>query len=506
MLTKALKYKCISLVLVMILACSIITGCDSEDTEGDFIKKNIVDNSKYRTVTICFQGKKNDRSEPVMEEIEARLKSTLKIDLNFKWLGGGYGESYLKKIEEMIASGQEIDAFFAKYPSTNEYILEFQRKGLLKDISEELRLYAPKIYLRMDSETMNDASCGGALVSIPSFVPSTTRLGVVVRQDLMNKYGIEEMENFEDYESFMKIVKEKEEDIIPGCINSGVYTLLYPTDLEIFYEPFLAYRRSDPDTKLIPLEQTSEFSSAVQLAKKWYDAGYTKSGDILRQGWGFDGMLSAGELASVLTGWNRACSWARERGSTYKLRAYPLYMDRPAQKGTGYSESLVFTKNIKNHELVLKFIEWAHSSQENYDLLMYGIDGYDYWIKDGKVTHPKSKTWHYSNWFGSSAFEDIEYMRPFGTDQIDFKEYYRHVIEYNTEYPITYGFTPDSSKYKDIVKKRQDKFLKLMDDVFYETFKMSLGDFIGGQKKDGADELTKKIQIQLDEWKKNKKG
>ncbi len=60
----------------------------------------------------------------------------------------------------------------------------------------------------------------------------------------------------------------------------------------------------------------------------------------------------------------------------------------------------------ENAEDVLRFIEWVHASQENYDLFVYGIEGKDYTIENGRLKR-------LGDFYLTSdpAFWDIDYMR-----------------------------------------------------------------------------------------------
>jgi hypothetical protein len=79
---------------------------------------------------------------------------------------------------------------------------------------------------------------------------------------------------------------------------------------------------------------------------------------------------------------------------TDPLRLLRLYPEKPVQRGNpmgsfNVNGSFMFPESSNNTAMVLRFLEWVQLDRENYNLMMYGIEGEDYVLKDGKPEKPE---------------------------------------------------------------------------------------------------------------------
>lgn len=72
----------------------------------------------------------------------------------------------------------------------------------------------------------------------------------------------------------------------------------------------------------------------------------------------------------------------------------------------------VFAKNSDAVVESMQFLEWVHSTQENYELIQYGELDTNYQIIDDKLLFPRDSTaLSLNHWMGSNGFNDITLKR-----------------------------------------------------------------------------------------------
>lgn len=216
MLKKHLCLISIFLILFALSGCSDPTGNLGKKTETGANK------STLPPVTLTFYiaggGEKNDSKE-VLDKVAEECG--LNIKLEFKYFEGKYAGPYLQEIKKVIASNTAFDALCVGMPE--EYDLtgggysfaDMARDGVLKDITGLLPEYAPDILSMLDKKELEAAKIDGKLYAIPPLYPRAENVFAAVNQDLMNKYGIETLDTFEDYGNYLKMVNRER----AGCFT-----------------------------------------------------------------------------------------------------------------------------------------------------------------------------------------------------------------------------------------------------------------------------------------------
>jgi len=152
------------------------------------------------------------------------------------------------------------------------------------------------------------------------------------------------------------------------------------------------------------------------------------------------------------------------------------------------------------------FLNWIQSDRENYRLFRYGIHGRDYNIVNECITMPdnaRSINELFASWIGASAWININYEGSYwiGGNRFDMKEYWQQIVV-NTACVPHSGFEPDYTSVQSAWLFRRSSFTSLIIEMERGTFQdKDLDDYINRMKKNGADELVRVIQQQLDQWK-----
>lgn len=115
----------------------------------------------------------------------------------------------------VLAGGEGIDCIYTA-PWCHMYTEA--AKGSFYTLSEQfIEEYMPLTAKYQDPKSFKEATVNGKLVAIPANKETAMNKIVAIRQDIAEKYGIDELNNWDDYMNYMLTVAEKETP------ESGIY-------------------------------------------------------------------------------------------------------------------------------------------------------------------------------------------------------------------------------------------------------------------------------------------
>lgn len=169
--------------------------------------------------------------------------------------------------------------------------------------------------------------------------------------------------------------------------------------------------------------------------------------------------------------------------------------------------SIALNSNSENIERTLMFLNWVQSSQENYDLLIYGILGKHYLLKDGLIFMPEGMEEDknpYYGWF-SLPFRNANLDREWADeyDPVNKSEDITSFLKKYTSYAPHEGFYPDYKDIQALCDTRVQLFgNKIGSRLEHGAFDMEKADSIIEEiNKAGTDQIVYEAQKQLDNWK-----
>jgi len=559
--------KRLTVTLLMLLICAVffstLTGCEKKNSELDELfgipdeaEEVEIDINTSTYLTIFFMGEPKPDTAAVYKEIEKRTADILKVKFNFCWYDtygyGGYESlsrsTYMYQVrhemseqrtkqEELSPLGKSfainytLDAFecFGNEPMSGSVIATLARAGKLRDITELLPQYAPNLYMMLTEEDIKAASIDGRLYVAPSLYPVEHGVCAIVREDLKNKYGIPDIKTLEDYELYLKTIKENEDSIIPGKI-CGTLMEIFPHCYGyavLDHECYMVYDPEDPEMRIIPLENASGFEEFINMLLRWYND------DLLDTQYGLEkgitdfrhpvpfSRLTGGEISSFLMAETRMDgkmdTMLEEfnhilrnnlKDKNARLKAYILYPERQRWKvsphGTRYAGGcMAFNEFSPNVETALRFIDWVYATQENYDLFMYGIKGEHYEVDGDDFRLPSNSTYsenRYIGWPGSKAIRSFVFERFFTTNPDEDKENYINRLR-KAVYAPHEGFFAETNQISNEVWQRDIAMSNFERSLLTGQFKAeALRGFIESLRIAGSDTIVDELQMQLDAW------
>lgn len=495
--------KVVSVIAGLSTIISAFSGC--KDSKKVTLQNDINKDLPPVTLTFDWPGDKPSDADEVLNQVEEKCK--LNIKLKFNYLGSNYSNS----IGNMISSSKFDADAFATARSSNQYLDCYQlaQKGYLKDITKLLGKYAPNINKSLSAQDLEANEINGKLYYIPSLYPQTDCVSVAVNQDLMKKYNISSIKNFDDYEAYLKIIKDKEPDFAPGALKISSYCaveqafnyVLLDEDLSLVYD------YNDPQMKIIPWEQTAAFKKIVDYFTRWNDNSYIVNEHATQKQFA-SAMISnpvEGPTSVNITNANAVIT-------KMNFYNYPLYTDKPLFRISPVNNTnsgvIAINSNSKNAERVLMFLNWVESSKENYNLFMYGIEGKDYQSTNGTMTLPEGNKIYtsYANWF-KVPFMNLNFMQSSQINNTNIDSY-RSVIKSKTKYAPHEGFVPNYAKIQDQFNSRVQLVISnilkpLSNGLLYNS---NVDSAVKNINDAGTTEpVVTEIQKQLDAWKASKK-
>lgn len=507
-----------------ITAYSLLNRSTQEPDEENFLPagwETDIDKLKDTTLTFYINGPRTSDDDKVLEAVNRKLRDDLKTNISFKYYWEYY-DDFLNRVRRDNASGITCDAFLYN-TNIQTPVKALADEGLIMDVSKLFPEYAPGYYSQFSGEDIKAMNVNGGIYVIPSRMPSASMRYVLVRQDLMEKYGIPEIHSYDDYEVFLDAIVKNEPDMIPVRFKDtslGFFADMYGY-VVLDYITGLVYKWDDPDMRLTTWDQTPEFMEGLERLQRWYDNGYLDvENNKLTDGFSvvngkfefdiYDHLITDLKSASFICNPDeqmRINALLRSKGITdCYFRAYPLCEGYSARNSL--MESGIMINSVSQQaERVLMFIDWLQSDSINYDLLMYGQKDINYIDREDYIEPPADAAVTFQDWSWRTAFENIDYRRgtyPGNENEI---RAYSAIISERTRYAPHYGFTPDYSAVKDIYNNMLMRY-SILERVIYMGYDTEdyMEWFRDEQKKAGADIMISEIQNQLDKYMKGITG
>jgi putative aldouronate transport system substrate-binding protein len=168
-------------------------------------------------------------------------------------------------------------------------------------------------------------------------------------------------------------VKEGEPEVTP---LTSSYNWMFETagfDPIVSQEVPVAIRFDDKDMKVFNAAATPEFQASVELARKWYDAGYTPK-DKLEQA-DADAMWKAGKFAMSMAGVVKP-GGDIESSQRFGQEVVSHSVTKPFLTTAGTTATLNgICRTSKNPDRAMQVLELFNTDKDVYNLLSKGIEG-----------------------------------------------------------------------------------------------------------------------------------
>lgn len=473
------------LLVLLIASVSVMAGCSGKK-EGA---------AALETVTILYPGERSDRmNEFLNNEFAEKMAADLglKVEVTFvPWA------QYWEQKDIMLAANEPIDLYWDGLPDLST-IVNKKQAMVLDDLIQE---YGQDMLKVLPMEQLQGATIDGKIHGIPSaYAPSSAMYQLVaVRQDILEAVGMTDLKTADDLKEFATKAKAKFPEMkgpadvvfkpLTRYFADEQYNWIAVEDLVVFGED---------SKKAYSYYETEAFQQVAKFNRGMYDAGlYTE--DLTIKYNERDSRMQTGLYLWVEGSLGKEMeiiNTIKANAPDAKVKTYLLAEDKPRYVTATGGEVLGIPVNAPNPEGAMKFVNWIYKSQENYQFALYGVEGKDYEIVDGRINKLTPSEFFYEWMFRNQNYQ------LFGPDvaqeSIDkYKSWDDQAVR-----SASLGFRFNNEKVKSIetaLKEVVGKDLAAIRSGFV-AFETAYPKAIQKLKKAGIDEYVAEVQRQLDEF------
>ncbi len=370
---------CVLFGIILMVTCSsaTLTSCSKmvdgpSETSGKVTFHFYGHGAESTTKTPKYQ-------EEVLKQINEKLQNDLGFTADFKvtiYPDDTFGE----KLMLDLAAKKPVD--FARINTPAAQVADLYNKHMILDITQYINK-SENLKSNISENVWKEVSVGGKILAIPMPVFQTTITGWI-RGDLLKKIGMNVPSTLSEFESFLKKVKEQNPSMVPYMAPLANMEQLL---LGSFTDKPGAYIDGDGNIK-----------------PKFYDEGYknfiAKLAEWYKQGLIDDSVFNTDENKTIdvfgknMVGVAGVNIWQLQWGTLgavntsnpdWNITFLSPFSDAKKYPTDGLAtEALIVPATSKNAEKAIQFANWCMYDQENYMLVVNGIQGKSYDIvKEG---------------------------------------------------------------------------------------------------------------------------
>ena len=391
---KFLKLFCMVLACIMLLALAAACSNPDEKLESDEKGVYYLDEDGVKVYKVImmdhgvpFTTNQFKYRERVMDVINEKLYKDLgyKVDITVEVYAD---DTFADKLATRLADGDQLDLVRqTQKQNLNSYV----DQGIAKNLDQYMET-AENLKENLSASIIKEVSYDGSVYAIPlDQLPVNTV--TYVRGDLLDKAGYDALTTLQDWEGFLKKVKDGGTEYL----NSKMETVPLMGNLNSMQEMFLAYFTDTPgsffdgENNMLPKYFNDGYKQFILKMREWMKEGYIDSSLFSFNEFGMNSYISNQITAAVACG-----IYSLEFGSLNTVnKAHPEWEISPllpikntdgkyASQGL-MGEYLFVPYCAKSAGVAVDLIDWMLFNEENYMLMRCGIEGVTYTVDENKV-------------------------------------------------------------------------------------------------------------------------
>jgi putative aldouronate transport system substrate-binding protein len=313
-----------------------------------------------------------------------------------------YVDDYWNKLALAIAAGEEWDLVWAHTSTLSDLVA----KGVYQPIDKVFRNSAPNIAASAPKSVLAAGTIDNELYALARVIPMAEyNLVYNIRGDLRQKYGLPEITTLEGLEAFFDKILANERNMV--CTADHNAQPLYPVFAN-YYFPLgdgggvpVYVDPADPSHTVKSFMESDGFKKVVETKVRWRQKGYILADDsrIANPHLGFINGVVACLPSNTLSETERIDALAANVPGafieTVLLNPSPLYLTQ------GGDNMLAVASTSRHPAETVAFINWIKSSQTNFDLWSFGVQGVNYKLDGNAISYdgiPDTKRYSPNVW------------------------------------------------------------------------------------------------------------
>lgn len=487
--------KIVTLLASALLITSTLAGCGSKEVSGGTQGTGTKKPAEVKPLNILYPGDENDRfSEFLKTDFAEKMKKDLNLEVKVTFVPWA---QYWEQKDIMLAAKEPIDLYWDGLPDLSTMVNKKQAR-VINDLIDK---YGQDMLKVLPKEQLEGAKVNGKIYGIPSaYAPSSAMFQLVtVRQDILEAVGMSEIKTADDLKEFATKTKAKfpnmkgAADVIfkPLTRNFGdeQYHWVASQDLVVFGEE---------SKKVYSYFETKAFQEVAKFNREMYKSGlytedltikYNERDSRMQTGLYLWVEGSVGKEMEIINS-------VKANAPEARLKSYLLKADAPRYITATGGEVLCIPETAPNPEGAMQFINWLYSSKDNYNFALYGVQGKDYEIVDGRIKKISANDFFYEWMFRNKNYQ----MFAPDVDQQAIDTYQKW--DDNAKRSESLGFRFNNEKVKNIetaLNEVAGKELLAIETGFVD-FQTEYPKAIEKLKAAGIDEYVAEVQRQFDEF------
>lgn len=512
-----------------LLGTLFLGGCGSEATQTQNSTEGAASTAVSESEGKTYRG--NDVSEPVTikmyligdrtpdfdlvyDEVNKKLEETVNATVEVEFLSWAEHDT---KYSLLFSSGEDFDLIFTA-TGWAHYSETANMGGFYELTPEFISTYAPDIQAVAPEDAWEQAQIDGKIYMVPCYKNEYASGGnLLVRGDLMEKYGYEDITSRDELEAFLDDVCTGEASVSALGTGGGEFQDLYEW-LTLGYSAIngddnklFMYHYADPsDLEVRYILDWDEFSDYCHKMQEMYEKGYWSADSLNSQDEKQDNFLNG--KSAVMT-WNLSnqLSYGRIANSEHpdwNSRIIDFAPDL-AQKVYPYTNNgMAINRNSRNKERAMMVLNEFYTNPEIYDLTKLGIEGV-HWEAVGEDQYKLlDKNSDYGvdancNWgWTNEAINRTEYVEnPTLLDETytGIIEGYADKIKHHTLDAFVFDPTPVNTEIA-IISTLMDKYYKPLNLGMAKDVDATLADFSEKMEDAGVQKVIDEMNRQIEEF------
>lgn len=478
--------KLISLATCVVISTSLLlTGCQSSGEKGE------TKGGKVTKLTWYAIGQEPKDIKKVLDETNKYLEKKINANLDMKFIDFG---DYNQKMSVIINSGEDYDlAFTCSW--AGDY-LGNSRKGAFLELDSYLDKQGKDMKEVIDKRFWDGAKIDGKTYAVPNQKEISSVPMWVFTKEYVDKYNIpyKNIHTIEDLEPWLKVIKEKEPGVTPLYITKGFSVTQY---FDQIVEP-VGIESDDNTLTVKNMFETDKMKSQLNTLRKYYKAGYINADSATAQD-----DKSVKRFVTKGDGQPYAdLIWSKDL-------KYPVVtsniIDPLITNGSTTGSMIAVSKNSKNPEKSVEFLNLLNTDPYLRNLINYGIEGTHYskvGDKKIKLINPDDRNYVIPYFATGNLFLTYTLDNEPETKWNEFKEFNN-----SSKVSPALGFKFNSDKVSTEIAAINNVLEEFKATIYSGSVDVDnyLGKLNAKLKEQGIDKVIKEMQTQINEWKNNKK-
>ena len=360
--------KVIAMVLTAGLCTAMLGGCGQSGSSNATTENAAAAaaSGEKTVVTYLRPGTEVDHNAELVQAINDKLDADgTGLQLEIMYIPS---DVFQDKVSLMLSTGEAFD-LLCVMEDQKPFTSFVASEGIMPitqyvNQSENLKRVIPD-YM-WDAATIN-----GEIYTIPDNC-------ITIRREKLEEFGLEDPQTMDDLLNMCEVFTKNWDGpnkpvVIP--LYKEPFTYLFRT-LDTY--PFTVQKDLifiDQQGNVKNWMETDEFRQCADFFHKLYQGGYVPE-DVLSAGWSSWNTMLTGDFIWVdqCQLWDTEQVW-KERIPGVQLDTIYLNQKAPQFRSSSFRNDTAVSATSEHPEAAVKFMDWMYSSQENYDLMVYGVEG-----------------------------------------------------------------------------------------------------------------------------------